>query len=84
VCFFSIKALLILAIVTAKIIYLGFLASCTSGVALIIWIFRVLGLFKLFIVSYMVSYLSLDLVLDKKSMLNLGLNSLNIFFIVKY
>ena len=36
VCFFSIKALLILAIVTVKIACLGFLASYTSGVALII------------------------------------------------
>jgi hypothetical protein len=36
VCFFSAKALLILAIVTVKIIYLGFLASRVSGVAPII------------------------------------------------
>jgi hypothetical protein len=34
--FFSAKALLISAIITAKIIYLGFLTSHTSGVALII------------------------------------------------
>ena len=34
--FFGAKAFLISAIVTAKIIYLGFLASCVSGVALII------------------------------------------------
>jgi len=34
--FFSIKAFLISAIITAKIIYLGFLASCASGVTLII------------------------------------------------
>jgi hypothetical protein len=84
VCFFSTKALLILAIVTAKIVYLGFLASYTSGVALIIWMFRVLGLFKLSIIFYIVSYLSLGSVLSKELMLNLGLNSLSIFFIVKY
>jgi len=36
VCFFSAKAFLMLAIVTVKIIYSGFLASYTSGVALII------------------------------------------------
>jgi len=33
VCFFSAKAFLILAIVTAKIVYLGFLASYANGVA---------------------------------------------------
>jgi hypothetical protein len=36
VCFFSAKALLISAIVIAKIVYLGFLISHTSGVAPII------------------------------------------------
>jgi hypothetical protein len=82
--FFSTKALLILAIVTAKIVYLGFLTSCTSGVALIIWIFRVSGLFKLSVVSYIVSYLGSDSVLSKKLILNLGSGSLSIFFIVKY
>ena len=41
-------------------------------------------LFRLSIVSYIVSYSGLDLVLGKKSVLNLGLGSLNIFFIVKY
>jgi hypothetical protein len=44
----------------------------------------VLGLFKLSIVSYMVSYLGLDLVLGKESVLNLGLNFSSIFFIVGY
>jgi hypothetical protein len=34
--FFGAKAFLILAIVTAKIVYLGFLASCANGAALII------------------------------------------------
>ena len=36
VCFFNAKALLILAIITAKIVYLGFLVSYISGVAPII------------------------------------------------
>ena len=36
VCFFSIKAFLISAIITAKIVYLGFLVSCTNKIALII------------------------------------------------
>ena len=34
--FFSVRAFLILAIITVKIIYLGFLASCISKIALII------------------------------------------------
>jgi hypothetical protein len=46
--------------------------------------FRVSGLFKLFIVSYMVSCLGLDSVLGKESVLDLGLGSSSIFFIVKY
>jgi len=36
VCFFSTRAFLILAIITVKIVYLGFLASYTNRVALII------------------------------------------------
>ena len=47
VCFFGVKAFLISAIVIVKIVYLGFLANCTSGVALIMRIFRVLSLFRL-------------------------------------
>ena len=82
--FFNAKALSILAIIIAKIVYLGFLASCTNKVALIIWIFRVSGLFRSSIVSYMVFYLGLDLVLGKKLVLDLGWGSLSIFFIVKY
>ena len=82
--FFNIKALLISAIITAKIVYLNFLASYTNRVALIIWISRVLNLFKSSIVSYIVSYLGSNLVLSKKSVLDSGLSSLNIFFIVKY
>ena len=84
VCLFNTKALLISAIITVKIVYLGFLASCTSRVAPIIQIFRVLGLFRSSIVFCVVSYLNLDLVKSKKSVLDLGLGSLSIFFIVKY
>ena len=43
VCFFGAKAFLISAIVTVKIMYLGFLVNYISGVALIIWIFIVLS-----------------------------------------
>ena len=43
-----------------------------------------LGLFRLSIVSYIVSYLGLDSVLGKKSVLDLGLGSSSIFFIVEY
>jgi len=78
--FFSAKAFLILAIVTAKIIYLEFLASYTNRVALIIWIFRVLSLLK----SSIVSYLSLGLVLGTELVLDLGLGSLSILFIIGY
>ena len=86
VCFFNTKAFLILAIIIAKIIYLGFLASYASRVALIMWISRVLSSLRSSIVSYIVSYLGLglDLVLGKKLVLDLGLGSLSIFFIVEY
>ena len=43
-----------------------------------------LNLFRLSIVSYIVFYLGLDLVLSKKLVLDLGLGSLSIFFIIKY
>ena len=79
-CFFSAKAFLILAIIIVKIIYLGFLVSPTSKVALIIWISKVLSLFRLSIVSY----LGLGLVLDIELVLDLGLGSLSILFIVGY
>jgi len=78
--FFSTKAFLISAIVTAKIVYLGFLASCANGVAPIIWIFRVLSLLRLSIVSY----LGLGLVLGIELVLDLSLGSLRILFIVEY
>ena len=80
--FFSAKAFLILAIIIAKIIYLGFLISHASKVAPIIQIFRVLSLLKLSIVSYIVSYLGL--VLGIKSVSDLGLGSLSILFMVEY
>ena len=67
-----------------KIIYLGFLVSRASKVALIMQIFSILSLFRLFIVSYMVSYLGLGLVLGIKLVLDLGLGSLSILFIVGY
>jgi hypothetical protein len=84
VCFFSTKAFLILAIVTAKIIYSGFLASYASRVALIMQISRVLSLFGSSIVSYIVSFLGLGLVLGIELVLDLGLGSLSILFIVRY
>jgi hypothetical protein len=73
-----------LAIITAKIVYSGFIASYTSEVALIIQTSRLLSLFRLSIVSYIVSYLGLDLVLDIKSVLDLGSGSLSILFIIRY
>jgi hypothetical protein len=82
--FFSAKAFLILAIVTAKIVYLGFLASRASRVALIMQISRVSSLFGSSIVSYIVSFLGLGLVLGIESVLDLGLGSLSILFIVRY
>ena len=82
--FFSTKAFLILAIITAKIVYLGFLVSYPSRVAPIMQISSILSLFRLFIVSYIVSYLGLGLVLNIKLVLDLGLGSLSILFIVGY
>ena len=78
VCFFSTKAFLILAIVTAKIVCLGFLASYISGVALIMRISIVLSELWSSAVSYIGSFLASSLVL------NLGLGSSSILFIVKY
>jgi hypothetical protein len=88
--FFGTKALLISAIIIVKIVYLSFLASCASRVAPIIWIFRVLGLFKSSIVFCVVSCLNLNLVLDKELVLgkelilDLNLDFLSIFLIVGY
>jgi hypothetical protein len=84
VCFFSTKAFLISATITAKIIYLGFIVSRTSGIAPIIQTSRVLSLFKSSIVSYIGSYLGLGLVLSIELVLDLGSGSLSIFFIVGY
>ena len=63
---------------------MGFLASRASRVALIIQISRVLSLFGLSIVSYIVSYLGLGSVLGIELVLDLGLGSLSILFIVRY
>ena len=78
--FFSAKAFLISAIITAKIVYLGFLASHTNGLALIMWISKVLSKLGLFLVSYIV----LGLVLGTELVLDLDLGSLSILFIVEY
>jgi len=45
---------------------------------------RVLSSFRLSIVSYIVSYLGLGLVLGIELVLDLGLGSLNILFIIGY
>ena len=82
--FFGIKAFLILAIMTAKIIYLGFLVSYASGVAPIMWISKVLSLFRLSIVFYVVFCLGSVLGIELVLVLDLGLGSLNILFMVKY
>ena len=65
------------AIITAKIIYLGFLASYTSRVGPIIQMSRVLSLFGLSIDSYIVSYLVLVLVLGIELVLDLSLGFFN-------
>ena len=83
-CFFSIRAFLISAIVIVKIVYLGFLASHTSRVAPIMQISRVLSLFRSSIVSCVVFYLGLSLVLGMELVLDSGLGSLSILFIVRY
>ena len=80
VCFFSAKAFLISAIITAKIVYLGFLASCANRVALIMQISKVLSRLGLSLVSYIV----LGLVLGMELVLDSGLGSLSILFIVEY
>jgi len=84
--FFSTKAFLISAIITIKIIYSGFLVSRTSGVTPIIWISKVSSELWSSIVSYIVSYLSLGLILSIELILILdsGSGSLNIFFIIRY
>jgi len=84
VCFFSAKAFLILAIVIAKIVCSGFLTSCASRIAPIMRISRVLSSLRLSIVSYIASCLALGLVLNTELVLNLGLGSLSILFIVEY
>ena len=83
-CLFSAKAFLISAIVIVKIVCLGFLASRASRVALIMQISRVLSSFRLSIVSYIVSYLGSGLVSGIELVLDSGLGSLSILFIVRY
>ena len=83
-CFFSAKAFLISAIITAKIVYLGFLASYANGVALIMWISKVLSELGLSLVSYIISYSGLSLVLGIELVLDSGSGSLSILFIVEY
>ena len=73
-----------MAIITVKIVYSGFLASHASRVALIMQISKVLGLFRSSIVSYIVFYLILGLILGIELVLDLGLGSLSILFIVGY
>ena len=80
--FFSAKAFLISAIIIAKIVYSGFIVSCTNGVALIMQTSKVLGLFGSSIVSYLGS--GLGLVLDIKLVLDSGSGSSSILFIVGY
>jgi len=82
--FFSAKAFLISAIMTAKIVYLGFLASRTSGVAPIMRIFRVSSSLGLSMVSYIVSCSASSLVLGMELVLDSGSGSLSILFIVEY
>ena len=77
---FSAKAFLISAIIIVKIVYLGFLASRASRVALIMQISKVSSLFR----SSVVSYLGLGLVLDMELVLDLGSGFLSILFIVGY
>ena len=62
-CFFNARAFLISTIIIAKIVYLGFLVSRASRIALIIQISKVLSSLKLSIVFYIVFYLALSLVL---------------------
>jgi len=64
--FFSTRAFLISAIITAKIVCLGFLASRANRVAPIIRISKVLNKLRLSLVSYIVFYLYLGLVLGIK------------------
>ena len=79
-CFFSAKAFLISAIIIAKIVCLGFLASYANEVALIMRISRVPSSLRLLVVSYS----GLGLVLGTELVLDLGSGSLRILFIVEY
>ena len=80
VCFFSAKAFLISAIIIAKIVCSGFLASRASRVSPIIWMSKILSKFRTSLVFHIV----LGLVLGTELVLDLGLGSLSILFIVEY
>ena len=79
VCFFGAKTFSILAIVTAKISCLCFLANCASGAAPIIQMFIVLNKLRLSAVFYIGFSSSAS-----GSVLDLGLGSSSILFIVGY
>ena len=85
VCFFNVKAFLMSAIVTVKIVCSGFLTSHTNGVALIIWMSRVLSELWSSIVSYAGSSLVSGSVSGSVSSTELVSNSgsLSILFIVE-
>ena len=83
--FFSAKVFLILAIITAKIIYLGFLVSYANGVALIIWISKVLSKLKSSLVSYVVFLLfKFKFSIKYKISIRFRFGFFKYFFIVKY
>jgi len=82
--FFSTKAFLISAIITAKIIYSSFLVNYANGVALIIWMSKVSSELGSSLVSYIVSCLGLGLILGTELVSDLGLGSLSILFLVEY
>ena len=84
VCFFSAKAFSMSAIIMAKIMYSGFLASHINGVTPIIWISRVFSKLWSSIVSYTSSSSGSGLVLSIYLVSNSDLGSLSIFFIVEY
>ena len=84
VCFFGVKAFSISAIVTVKIVCLGFLVRHANGAAPIMWISKVLGKLWLFLISYVVSCLALGSMSGMELVLDSGLGSLSILFIIEY
>ena len=81
-CFFSAKAFLMSAIVTAKIVYLCFLASHANRVAPIIQMSIVLSKLQLSTVSCIDFSLALSSMSGIESVSDLGSGSSNILFIV--